>query len=405
MDGITSLSDTLADTISDGTDTIAVETPSKAPARARKPRASKPTAAKKRPVKSVETDDIIDDLDQPADEEVIDFESGETDSDPKKGPGRPRKSNPRKQLLREGIVSTPSNVEDSEHAYAVEFLYENPNMLKKVFFLFKVYSAEYITLLFEKDRVFLYGVNSNSEVKILVEIFCDKMNKYYNAKPIRMSLGTEYFYNIFQSVTKDHAKIALLTTNSFASQKLWIVFETEDNEQSIYEIRLNQLKESNLSDIRDILVNEKQYPIKFDIPSKNLKRKVSEYVYLKSKKISIEQTIDDDGKREICFSTNTSDNRVSNRSPLANMQQMNFISEYDQKLFIAPILLSNIRPLANSLISEKIRLSVDEKQDLILSASLDFDLDAKTKSKIPNSEKCIIRVAISLAKSDRTDEH
>jgi hypothetical protein len=333
--------------------------------------------------------------------EKNDDENQYDDDDSKqRGPGRPRKTTPRKQLPRHGLTALPTNSSEPESVqHAVELVYENPLMFKKIFTLFKTYSVESINMLFEKDRVYMYSINQNSEVKLLTELFCDRLNQYYNSKPIVMNLNTEYFYNIFQSVNKDNTRIIFLTTNENCDSKLWVILVDDCDEKSIYEVRLNPVKDTDIVKIRDILINEKTYPISFELTSKFLKHKITEYLYLKAKKLSIDQTIDESGNREISFSCGTTDNRIDNRSPLSNVNRMNFISTYDQPLFVAPITIANIRPFTNTMICDKIKLSVDEKRDLILTTCLDYDIDPVSKENIINSEKCKIRIAISLVKS------
>ena len=356
---------------------------------------------------SVDADilDITDTTDTTDITDITDITETETETE-KRRPGRPRKNVPRKKLDRVGIVNNPENSDESElNQHSIELLYENPIMFKKIFTLFKAYSVENIYMTFESDRVFMYSVSQDAETKIMVEIFCDRINKYYvdrQEHPLTITLNTEYFYNICQSVSKDFSNIIFVTTRQAQHSKIWMIFVDDENEESQYEIDLSPSKINPLSTIRNVLIHEPEYQISFELAFKYLKRKIAEYGNLKARKINIEQTIDENGSREIYFACETLDRKISNKSPLRNTAKANFISTYDGPLFTAPIFITSIRPLANTLIAEKIKLSIDEKLDLVCTANLDYDIDPKTKSKIIGTEKCKIRVAIGLARAEAT---
>lgn len=338
--------------------------------------------------------DTDEQIDQDAD---ADFDLNQPE---KRGPGRPRKNLPRLKLDRVGIVKEPINVAEPEpkrHYY--ELLYENPLMFKKIFTLFKVYSVEHINMSFMNDRVFMYSVTQDGKIKICVEIFCERMNKYYCADPIHVTLDTEYFHTIFQTVSKDYSNIVFVTTNESQQARMWVIFVDDEGEESQYAIDLNPVKTNPLPEILAVLNREHEYPISFELPFKYLKRKVAEYGNLKVEKINIEQTIADDGTRDLYLSCETSNGRIKNTSPLKNSAKMNLISTFDEQLFVAPIYINSIKPLSGTLISDKIRLCIDNQRDLICSSCLDYDVDPKTKSGKIDSYKCKIRIAIELAKS------
>jgi len=332
-------------------------------------------------------------------------EDGDEVGQKKKGPGRPRKNVPSKKPERKGILLSPSNPDDRESdRNALELLYENPIMFKKIFSLFKAYAVEEINMFFDKDRVFMYSINPSGEIKILVEIFCCRMNEYYLDKQHHIVLGTEQFYKIFQGLTKDFSKVFMVTSVGAKHQKFWTVFTDEDDEESIYSVDLGTPESNPIGDINAILKMEHEYPISFELTFKYLKRKITEFGNIPVKKINIEQTINPDtGAYRLYLKCETQDHRIGNESPFRSLSKINLISTYEDSLFTAPIFISNIRPLANTLISDKIKFSVDEQKDLIFTADLDHDIDPETKKRIIGTEKCRIRVTASLAKTQVAD--
>lgn len=359
---------------------------------------------RKKVVKPVEEELDFDDFGEAMDEfdivdESMDSDGSKKDTPEKRGPGRPRKNVPRVKLDRLGITHEPVNAkapEPNQHYY--ELMYENPIMFKKIFTLFKVYSVNHINMSFMEDRVFMYSITEDKKIKLCVEIFCTRMNKYYCAEPLHVTLDTEYFHTIFQTVSKDYSKIVFVTTRESFQSRMWMIFVDEEGEESHYEIDINPAKENPLPSILDVLSHEQEYPLSFELPFKYLKRKVAEYGNLKVDKIKIEQTVDESNTRDLYLACETSNTRIKNKSPLKNAAKMGLVSTYDGPLFSAPIYINSIKPLSSTLISDKIRLCVDNQRDLICSSNLDYDVDSKSKSGVADSFKCKIRVAIELAK-------
>jgi hypothetical protein len=320
----------------------------------------------------------------------------------KKGPGRPRKMQPHTKPAREGIVHTPTNYKDREaDHHALELVYENPLMFRKIITLFKAYAVPDINMMFDKDRVYIYGVNPSGEVKIVAEIFCHNMNRYYLQQQHHIVLSAENFNKLFSIVNKDFIKIFFFTTQKYRNQRFWTMFTDEDDEESFYSIDLGAPTINPLGEINNILKHEQEYPISFELTFKALKRKIGEYGGLKIKKIDITQSVDANrGTRRLYFKCETEDHRIINESPFKNLAKINFISTTDDNdsLFTAPVFINNIKPLANTLIGEKVKFSVDEQRDLIFTTDLDYDI-ADNKKRIIGSEKCRVRVTVSLART------
>lgn len=319
----------------------------------------------------------------------------------KKGPGRPRKHAIAAKPRRDGIISKPTNIlsEPPDH-YAFELLYENPMMFKKIFGLFKSYFLANVNILFDVDRVYMYGANDSNEVKIMVEIYCPRMNRYYVLRQHRVTLQTEHISNIFQAIAKETTQLLMESSVREMSHKFNTTFTHDEEDESMYTINLASTGDDNISSIVEILKHEDDYPISFNIPFKYFKRKLTEHSNIGIKKILICQFIDENGAYRIYFECETTDGSITNISPLHNSAKINLISSYEDTEFKAPLFISNLKPWANSCISDKMKLSVDSNRDLIMTAELDHDIDPENKKRIFGTEKCCIRVAVSLAAVD-----
>ena len=96
--------------------------------------------------------------------------------------GRPPKKIERNDIPMRGIVGEPSNfktAEDPALIYAVELIYENTGMFKKIFNLFKNLKVESIHIRFQKDAMHMYSKDKSGESDIYFNIYGHKMNSYY----------------------------------------------------------------------------------------------------------------------------------------------------------------------------------------------------------------------------------
>lgn len=332
---------------------------------------------------------------------------GEASKPEKRRPGRPPTKKPKPAIQRLGIANTPSNEgAPAGSVYAIELHYDNPLMFKKITGLFKTYDVAQIEVFFDHDKMILYAPDHHGNVTIFAEIFGNMMNRYYVSAPLRICIDTQRFYNIFQGIGKEYNQISFITNNKNKKTKLWMVFKREDH-NSNYGMELNINNDESgtkMSKITEFLQESENYPISFELPFKELKSKITELNHI-SKKIRITQKkliTRNNGETEtqvrIAFECDTPDKKIDNTSFYTNSRKINLKSTYDGDYFTAPIWINQIRPLANTLMSDRIIIQVDERKDLILSCVL--DLDEGDKKSIPNTEKCHIRVISKLAFSE-----
>lgn len=333
------------------------------------------------------------------------------DTTPKRrGPGRPPKNKPKERIERLGIVAEPSNlgkVHDHD-VHTIELMYENPQMFKKIFGLFKSYNVKQIHTVFDSDRLYMYSKDFNGNVIIQAEIIGKMMNRYYVEqcdKIWEFSLDTAQFYKIFQGIGKEFTRIVFVTIQRHQRNKIWMMFLDEHNNTSSYEIELNDPKNDKLtlSEVNALFAMKTDYPVSFELDFKFLKNKISELSNT-SKKIEIQQDLVRPGSN-IYFTCTTSDNKVKNTSPLQNPGKINLINTYDGDIFTAPLFTNHIKPFSNSIISDTVKIYADDKRDIIFISDLDLDDNDTTKGKKINSEKGYIKIASKLSCSDDTPLH
>lgn len=324
----------------------------------------------------------------------------------KRGPGRPPNKKKEAKLVRSGIVKKPSNA-GSMQEYTVEIVYDNPIMFKKIFGLFKAYNVIQIDVMFDFDRTYMYAMNHHNTVSLMVEILGNKMNSYYVAAPLYVSFDTKSFHNIFKGIGKNYNQISFTSETTFQYSSIQMSFK-RDNHVSVYIIELNAPNDDSANRRASILKSVNQYtsyPMAFDINFKELKDKITEYSHI-TKKINIglykdHSKLDSNKQPLTCveFTCLDASGKINNHSVCTDPDSMSLITKRnDLSIFIAPIWINNIEPLAGSLISDKIRFYVDGYMDMIFITELDLDVSAK--KHVINTEKCIIKLAARLAFSE-----
>jgi len=322
----------------------------------------------------------------------------------KRGPGRPPKKDKKKRIERLGIVEAPSNAvrNSGDKLNAMELVYENPQMFKKIFALFKVYAVELIHVCFDKDRLSMYAVDHTNHVTINVEILGSMMNRYFIEEPINIDLDTNQFYRIFQVIGKDFTRILFMTNRANIRVTLWMIFLDEQNNKSTYQIQLNDVKEGKitLEQTKELFAAAQKYPVSFELDHKFLKNKIAEMSNL-SKKFVIQQDMTNKNSN-MCFVATTDDSKIKNTSPIKNPGKSNLVNNYNGQLFTAPVFVNHIRPFVSASLGDNIKIMVDDKKDIVFKVDLDPD-DIKTgisKGKVSNSEKGYIMIASKLASSN-----
>lgn len=322
---------------------------------------------------------------------------------PKKRPGRPKKEVSHKELECKGIVDQPINIDINSttpsFVNVLELQYANPSMFKKIFSLFKSMEVEgNINVLFDKKNIKMYAIDRNGKNKIFVNIFGDKMNRYYTETPLEVELSLNTWNRALQTLNKDYSELFISTNRQYKTQKLTLILVNDNmGEKSEYKIDFDMPADCNWKEMEDILENEKEYPIKFTLPYKYFKKKVNDFKLL-GEKMNIEK----DGRNSLKLSYDFKDMK-GNHSTHLNLDdkiELQSLIE-DDDLFSSTVLLENIKNLAGANISDNIVISADKTKNLIFTILLDMDERATSKkNKIESSEKCQIKIVTPICRHD-----
>lgn len=311
------------------------------------------------------------------------------ETDLKKRPGRPKKESPKKTIPKEGIVENPSNlhISDPRMRYSFELLYDNPIMFRKIFSLFKSMAVDNIRIRLEKQVIKMHAIDHSFSNHIYIQIYGNKMNRYYTSRVMEFGLNPLNIQKILQTLNKDYIKIYWFTTVHLEKSKIMIGLSNDDlEEDSIYTIEQDQLETYDWQ-IETQLELEKKYPLKFELPFKHFKKKVTDF-----KLLGDIMKIEKEGNKPLKLSYNFSNSKGNQTTIFKCSEKINLKSSIKpDEIFSVSVCLDYIKPLAGTLISDSIQISADIDQNIIFTSFLDQD-EKPSREKIPDSEKCMIKI-------------
>jgi hypothetical protein len=347
-------------------------------------------------------------------ESFVDFDTGDegcvepVKPPEKKKPGRPKKNVVKKTVPKEGIVQVPVNIKLEESnpmsVNVLEIVYDNPVMFKKIFHLLKVMAVENVKMSFDAQGIRMYAADHLVKNRIFIQIFGNRINRYYCERPLEFGCLPSRIGEKLAPLTKDHGKIVIATNRQYCRSRITMVLVNDQmDEDGVDNIEVDEAENFEWS-VEDVLEKEESYPIKFELPSKHFKKKISDF----SRACDILR-IEKTGFEYLRFSYNHGDKRGRHDSYFKNSGLINLRSMLEEDdIFSVSVFLEHIKPLASALIADELHISADKKEDLIFTAYLDQEereVPGKQKKyKVAGTEKCVIKVVTSIVRSKREVE-
>lgn len=304
----------------------------------------------------------------------------------KRGPGRPPKGGDG-TLDRRGIVSAPSVKEEIPGLQRiVEFYYDNPMIIKKVFGLYKQMNSEKISIFFTPDRVVFLSTNHGTTNYIHSEIVCKRVNAYYLEAPFTIGLDCNKIQKIMDKIDKDYQSITFWCNRDDLGVRLNIsLYKAKLDNETTSKIVLEKPQFTELAEVERKLADEKNYPISFILDSKVFKKKISDANNL-GPTLRIEKNGEDPLTFVTVHSNDGTDYDVFKSSGAIGLQST--VGKDD--FFSTSVCLNTIKPLAAALIADDLKISIDTYNPMIFTALLERQVEDKAYKV--DSQTCLIRV-------------
>lgn len=317
----------------------------------------------------------------------------------KKGPGRPRKQKPTTKVPRHGIVDKPH-----DPANKMELVYDNPNMWKKIFNIFKTLKVEKITMHFDKEELVIIANDGTSKQetetqiqnRIHIVIYGNKQNRYYCAEPFSIDLGYEDIEKYLSELCKEHSLICFISRHLDWRNKLMMLFKYEgeiisNTDQHTINVKNdNDGKENvNYKHIIESLANECEYNISFLLPFAYFKKIITNASCMTTE-FKIQKN--GDGPLQFMYVAKTLKSTKTTNFPRSKDIFLESNIE-PEEVFSTSFYVSNVKPFARTSLTDFVRISVDYTRPVIFTCLLDASYNDE-KKKIPREKTETARVKV-----------
>lgn len=286
-----------------------------------------------------------------------------------KKPGRPKK----KLIIKpenviNGIITKPN-----DNVNAMELIYTDPKIFKKIFGMFRGYYVDDIFINFTEDKVLMSSRDHTKKTIIKIELDCNKISEYFCKRNFNICVKREYLEKIFSTIEKNHSKIILFSKEDTYKSSLEINLINEDlsiHDNYIIDLSLQQCDiEDTISKTIETL-NKDMYSIKFNVKSKSFKKFIND-TSANGKLLTIEKVGDNNLQFKMCFN-----NKINFTRTIINESGFNISSKLsDNDFFNVNMELEYIKPFSNMNINDYITVYIDnENKKVIFECIIDDNL-------------------------------
>ena len=282
---------------------------------------------------------------------------------PKRGPGRPPKKQPPPPLRKDGIVENPSDANNR-----LEFVYEDPTMLKSLFAYFKNLKAVDIHIRCTPTGITFFTRDAAQTCRVVAELPGDNMNHFYCDDTFWLGLNRDNIERIFSSVDKSFFKVTLLHRHD-DPDSLVIIFKDPDiDKECNYRVSVSTLDRDEELFAAEAMTTPtalQEFPIEFQLTAKQFKKSVTDASHhidnITFEKIGTHPLQLTYTRVEIAY------NEVY-RTP----EKICLRSEVkDGTIFRCTVAIVNIKSLASSMVTDTIRIFCREDNDILFRSEID----------------------------------
>ena len=291
----------------------------------------------------------------------------------KRRPGRPSNKPPAPSLEKNGIVDSPSDLENR-----LEFVYGNPLMFKSLFTYFKNLKAQNIHIRCTPSDITFFALDHSTTCRVVAKIPGESMNHFYCDDTFWFCLNRETVEKVFSTIDKSFYKITLLVRHDDATHFVVILKDAEIDKDCNYKIRTSSVETDKDLIAAESLTTSKalsMYPVTFVLTAKQFKKSVTDASYY-SKKLTIEKL--GSYPLQLTYTRLEVVYHEVYRSPTKIHLES---SVDDQEMFRCTLKIPNIKSLASSMVTKTVRIYCHEEKDIVFRSKIE-DLDMCTLAQL-----------------------
>ncbi len=274
--------------------------------------------------------------------------------------GRPKLIKPPPSAtVKRGVVGEPTIPDNS-----LEFIYDEPINLKKIFTLFKLMDTRDVRMEFNLHGVRISGAGHLKHNFINLHIDSTNITQYYCRHNMVMVVDQKNLECVIQKIDKSYTNIHFIAKQSSYMKELHIVLN--DDQHGIKEFHTISLLESSISaddNIVDALPYE-TYPLSFVLPSRYFKKVISDIG-----RFGKDFTVERRAGVPLAFPYDSNSNTLEVNHMFTNPELFKVKSSLVDNEFISTtVRIEYIQSLATSLLSDEISVYVDHENMMVFKA-------------------------------------
>jgi hypothetical protein len=279
----------------------------------------------------------------------------------KRGPGRPCIDNKNRNIVPLGICNIPENSDN-----LIEFKFNNPNVFKRIFTLFKAHNVSEIKLIFERENITMLGESYSKECNFRLVVDCRYVYKYYCVRPVYLLISRVLMGLIIDKIDANFYSDIQFTVPNYNEH-------IRSMSISLFNSNLNSVANHtlNLASIPTIEVNrlwnKDDYRLSFQFNKKNFKKIINDIESVANKFI-IEKV---EGQYPLVLKYTKDCNVIEvieSYDPVKLDLESN-MTEFE--IIAATLKVVNIKSIANAQIGPFVKLYIDNEKKLLIA----FDLE------------------------------
>lgn len=235
----------------------------------------------------------------------------------------------------------------------VEVIYSDPIFLKKMLSLFNAYDPTTIDIIFKPNSMEIRAKDHTSKIFIKTTFNVSKLNHYYCAKYILITVSRENLVNVLGSLSKTCNKITMTLRKDDVSYFYINHVDYETSKVSVYNLPILEYIVEEPHEIANTI----KYYIAFQLTSKAFKEEI-----VNAKKISDKLTIIKDNRNKLWFTCDSTDNKLSYSGHFSNPKSIKMeTSLKPNETRTTAVGIDLIKPVASYCVSNNVKISISDK--------------------------------------------
>lgn len=307
-------------------------------------------------------------------------------------PGRPPKKKLNDvQIQTYGIVDEPQS-----SGNIMELVSAKPIMFKKIFTLYGKYEVSHLTWNFYADRITINVKDFNGKTLLLTTIFGRMLVRYYCKEPMSRTITQKNIMKVFKSMDRNYPKVTMVFREEDSRSKMYVTAENSEV-SAVYTYDLDLIRDPAIQNIPE--KTEAEYPLKFHLPSKHIKKVIVDITNASS--ASIENrvfTVQKQGTNPLIF-TFMQVNKIGVAGRYTNPDLIGL--KYDlpeEDILSVSVPIKDVKPFTDSSIGDVVHFAVDKFEDFSMFSDLEHKKYNRPDGSTIEGPICRVQVFVQIQK-------